>query len=160
MEFAYPQSSVLYLYSQRPSSPLHPVYRWGHWDCHWSSDLSKAPSLACSRVTNKARSHKSWSQAHLFGWLGVCLKSDIPDSLLFKSNGDVSLYTAHFVTIVCYPFCISAATQWEERAEGSSVHCLQTDGNPCVCFSNCQPMGGLDPVLGRDKEAFSCLFSG
>lgn len=62
------------------------------------------------------------------------MKSDIPNSLLFKSNGGVSLCTTHFVTIVCYPFCMLAATQWEESAEGSSVHCLQTGGNPLCLF--------------------------
>lgn len=29
------------LYSQRPSPPLHPFYRWGHWDCQQFSDLPK-----------------------------------------------------------------------------------------------------------------------
>lgn len=42
MGFAYPQSSVLCLHSQGPSSPLPPMYSWGHWDCQWFSDLPKA----------------------------------------------------------------------------------------------------------------------
>lgn len=78
MEFAHPHSPMPCLYSQGPSPSLHPFYWWGRWDFQQFNDSSKVTKLAC---------RKAWSQAHLFGWVRFCMKSDMkPDSLLFQKK--------------------------------------------------------------------------
>lgn len=148
-------------------SPLCYVYIPKDPLLHFPQCTAEDTEIASGSVTylrqqsnNQSWVYKTWPQAHLFGWLGFCLKNDIPDSLLFKSNGDVSWCTTHWVTTVYYPFCILAATGRRRELREVRFTVCRLMVTPCVCFSNCQPMGGLDPVIGKDKGTCGCLFSG